>query len=40
MDGTKIMTQRQKGGLPGGLLFAMLASSSLWLMIAELRHVA
>ncbi|NIJ07834.1 hypothetical protein FHS31_001444 [Sphingomonas vulcanisoli] len=38
MDGTKIMTQPAKEGLPGGLLLGILASSGLWVLIAELRH--
>lgn len=38
MDGTKIMTQTQPSGTPGGLLLGVIVSSGLWMLIAELRH--
>ena len=39
MDGSKIMTQSQPSGIPGGLLFGMIAASGLWLLTVELRHL-
>ena len=38
MDGTRIMVQQRRGALPGGLLFGLIASSGLWLALAEFRH--